>query len=192
MPSSSAARRAAQGVLGSRRGVPLAASSVGPTVTEPALSRIEAENFRSLRNVGVDLGAVNVLVGPNGAGKSNLLDVIEFLGDSVREDLAPALRNRGGYDRVYFRGETSGSIRIRVYAHVTSYSSEAATDEYSLTFRRQRMKPHEIIARWETFKFKRYQGPGRRITINGSKVEITDTRADDTCLLYTSPSPRDS
>jgi len=149
-------------------------------VTEPALSRIEAENFRSLRNVGVDLGAVNVLVGPNGAGKSNLLDVIEFLGDSVREDLAPALRNRGGYDRVYFRGETSGSIRIRVYAHVTSYSSEAATDEYSLTFRRQRMKPHEIIARWETFKFKRYQGPGRRITINGSKVEITDTRADDT------------
>ena len=49
--------------------------------------------------IRVPASTVVCLVGPNGAGKSNLLDVIDFLGDSVREDLAPALSKRGGFDR---------------------------------------------------------------------------------------------
>lgn len=147
----------------------------------PALQRIEVENYRSLRKVAVDLGPVNVLVGPNGAGKSNFLDVIEFLGDSVREDLMPALDRRGGFDSVYFRGDPSGngSIRIRVTASVTSHSSDRAKDEYTLTFRRPPNLRQRIL-RWETFKFKRFQGPGKRITIKGSKLEIVQTKKGET------------
>src|SRR5689334_8485681 len=107
-----------------------------------SLISIEARNFRSLQNVRVELGELNVLVGPNEAGKSNFLDLIQFLGDSARDDLGPALEERGGYERVRFRGASapSGPISIHVKAAVTTHSSENAPDEYDLTFWAQKMK----------------------------------------------------
>jgi hypothetical protein len=46
--------------------------------------RIEALNYRSLRDVDVSIGNFEILVGPNGSGKSSLLDVIAILGDILR------------------------------------------------------------------------------------------------------------
>ncbi len=40
------------------------------------LSRIKIESFKSLEDVEIDLGLVNVFVGANGSGKSNLLEAI--------------------------------------------------------------------------------------------------------------------
>jgi predicted ATPase len=147
----------------------------------PALLELRLHNFESLRQVAVKLSALNVLVGPNGAGKSNFLDAIQFLGDSVRDDLVPALEERGGYDRVRFRGKTSGPVRIGVSANVTRYSSLNAPDEYSLSFNNLRLRrvtengaAQDFIRRWESFRFKRKQGPGRRITINGSTVALAE------------------
>lgn len=48
------------------------------------ISRIEAQGFRSLRDVQQDLAPFQVLVGPNGSGKSSFLDVLAFLGDMLR------------------------------------------------------------------------------------------------------------
>jgi predicted ATPase len=146
------------------------------------LLELETRNFRSLRRVSVTLKPLNVLVGPNESGKSNFLDVIQFLGDSVRDDLEPALSRRGGYDRVHFRGENpvEGPIAISVKAAVTSNSSESAPDEYRLSFWRggTRAKPATFLMRNEEFKFKRTQGRGRRITIRGTRVEFVDTRGE--------------
>lgn len=61
-----------------------------------SLTYIEAQHFLSLGKVRVDLGPLNVLVGPNGAGKTNLLRTIEFLGETARTDLAPAVNQFGG------------------------------------------------------------------------------------------------
>ena len=69
-----------------------------------ALHRLIARNFLSLREVDVSLRDLNVLVGPNGAGKSNLLRAIQFLGDTARQDLAPAIAKHGGMGQIYFRG----------------------------------------------------------------------------------------
>src|SRR4051812_11935883 len=98
------------------------------------LAAVAVENFRSLRSVELALGPLNVLVGPNAAGKSNLLDVIAFLGDAARTDLLPALDKRGGYDRLYFRGETKGPVKIRLEAVLTENASSTAPDEYTLEF----------------------------------------------------------
>lgn len=146
-----------------------------------SLLRISARNFRSLRNVDVELGSLNVLVGPNEAGKSNFLDVIEFLGDSARMDLAEALELRGGIDRVRFRSEdvpSGGSVSIHVAANVTRYSSETAPDEYDLNFHSRRLRDgaRSILIRNEEFRFKRTQGRGRRITVSGDRAEVVDTR----------------
>ncbi len=141
------------------------------------LLELTLKNYKSLRDVSVRLGPLNVLVGPNGSGKSNLLDVIQFLGDSVREDLGPALEKRGGWSRLYFRGESRGPLRIHVKAHVTSHAHKDAPDEYTLSIAGITGK---LLKRNEQFKFKRFKGRGRRITIQGAKVDLIETVGEKT------------
>jgi predicted ATPase len=43
------------------------------------LTSLHVKNYRSLVDVEIDLGPVNVLFGPNGAGKSSILDALWFL-----------------------------------------------------------------------------------------------------------------
>src|SRR4051812_16026279 len=132
----------------------------------PALLHLDIKNFKSLRDVRVELGPVNVLVGPNASGKSNFLDVIQFLGDSVREDLGPALDSRGGFERVRYRGaDGEGPVRIHVGASVTRYSSPTAPDEYELSFTTRGgnvrrvdeegeavLERRDLLYRWESFQ----------------------------------------
>lgn len=151
--------------------------------TPPYLMRLRARNFRSLKDVEVQLQPLNVLVGPNGAGKSNLLDVIAFLGDSGREDLGPAVTSRGGFERVRFRGLADRStepLSIEIEAAVTKNSNRKASDNYTLAVRplylrrRGQFNRGTILARDESFLFKRTAGPGRRINISGSDLTIVD------------------
>lgn len=124
---------------------------------------------------------LTVLVGPNGAGKSNLLKVIQFLGDTARLDLVPAIEKHGGFERLSFRGTSetkSPRIRIGITGLITGNSSETAPDEYSLSIWQHRVatkdKTRTLFRRFEYFVFKRTKGRGRRITVQGSKVELAD------------------
>ena len=47
------------------------------------LTKITIRNFKSLANVEVELGQVNLFVGANGSGKSNLLEALSFLSSAV-------------------------------------------------------------------------------------------------------------
>lgn len=143
-----------------------------------SLLRIRAKNYRCLDDVDVELGALSVLVGPNGSGKSTLLDVIQFLGDAVREDLGPAVARRGGFELLRFRGQQRPvPIVIGVEAAVTKFASETAGDEYTLTFRELPMAGRlkkRVVRREESFRFKRTRGKGRRLTVKGSKFTVHD------------------
>jgi predicted ATPase len=149
----------------------------------PYLLRLKVQNYRSLRDIEVRLAALNVLVGPNGAGKSNLLDAIAFLGDATRDDLAPALEGRGGFDRVLFRGSPArDKIAIEVEAAVTKNSSMRATDNYSLSFYRRKLRGRSedyFLGREETFAFKRTAGPGRRITVDGNRITFHKPQGEE-------------
>ena len=142
------------------------------------LLELEVENFRSLRQVSVPLGPLNVLVGPNGAGKSNLLDVFRFLADIIQTDIEPALAGRGGFESTAFRGGSRppSNIRVRLKATWTKHSSPSAPDEYALQITRRRRDGRETLARQESFQFKRTRGRGRRITIQGKEAQVVDTR----------------
>lgn len=145
------------------------------------LVKVRAKNFRSLRDVEVELQPLNVLVGPNASGKSNFLDLIAFLGDAVREDLRPAIKKRGGFERVAFRSAATqlAKVEITVEAVVTKYASDKARDAYTLRFfEHQPFKPgvgRAVLVREEEFRFKRTKGSGRRLTINGKKFTIYTT-----------------
>ncbi len=55
------------------------------------ISRIEAVNYRCLRNVSQALDRFHILAGPNGSGKSTLLEVARLLGAFAREGLDAVL-----------------------------------------------------------------------------------------------------
>lgn len=73
------------------------------------LTRLQARNFKSLRNLDLSLSLNNVLVGPNMGGKSNLLDALHFLNEcwfpqSGTFGPVNALVRRGGIDEVLWKG----------------------------------------------------------------------------------------
>ncbi|WP_306369118.1 AAA family ATPase [Nocardiopsis sp. CC223A] len=152
------------------------------------LLELEVQNFRSLRQVSIPLGPLNVLVGPNGVGKSNLLDVFRFLADIIHTDIEPALERRGGFDATAFRGgsRSPSTIRIRLKAIWTKHSSASAPDEYALQITRRRRDGRDTLSRQESFQFKRTKGRGRRITIKGEKAQVMDTRksADEDTVTH--------
>ncbi|HAK79073.1 MAG TPA: chromosome segregation protein SMC [Runella sp.] len=45
------------------------------------LTKLHIQNFKSLKEVTLDLQPVNLLIGPNNSGKTNLLKAVEFLGN---------------------------------------------------------------------------------------------------------------
>lgn len=143
------------------------------------LLRLTAKNFLSLREVDVTLGELNVLVGPNGAGKTNLLRAIQFLGDTARMDLVPAIRHNGDFQQLLFRGAKENkplpSISLGIRAQVTGHASVSTPDDYRLTFGERKLDDNRgVLRRRERFSFELGKGLGQRITINGSRVDIVN------------------
>ena len=47
------------------------------------LKRVSIQNFKSLKDVTLDLQKVNLLIGPNNSGKTNFLKALEFFNKNV-------------------------------------------------------------------------------------------------------------
>jgi putative ATP-dependent endonuclease of OLD family len=43
------------------------------------ISSLHIENFRSIKNLNIQLGETTVLIGPNNAGKTAILDAVRLL-----------------------------------------------------------------------------------------------------------------
>lgn len=85
------------------------------------IKRIAVENFRTLRDVKLDLGLRNVLVGPNMSGKSNLIDLFRFIWNMVVtvpgiSGLGNAFNLRNGFYEVAWKGSDSPLIKIELSA----------------------------------------------------------------------------
>ena len=80
------------------------------------IRRIQARNYRCLRNVDVALNPFQVLIGANATGKSALLDAIAFLGDLSRDGLDPAVARRAGsfQDLVWGRPELDPGLELNI------------------------------------------------------------------------------
>ncbi|MBT9160668.1 MAG: ATP/GTP phosphatase [Dehalococcoidia bacterium] len=72
------------------------------------IGKIRITNYKSLRNVDIELGKFNVLVGPNASGKSNFLDSLAFLSETAQNPITAAFSPRGGFKRVVFGGDKGG------------------------------------------------------------------------------------
>lgn len=60
------------------------------------VEQLWVKNYRSLKDVRVTFGHLNVLVGLNGSGKSSLIDVLRFVSDTLLLGLEAAIFKRQG------------------------------------------------------------------------------------------------
>jgi len=77
-------------------------------------TRIEAKNYRCLKEVSQPLDGFEILVGPNGGGKSTFLDVVGFLSDFVSDGVEAAVERRTDnfQNLVYGVGETEFRLSV--------------------------------------------------------------------------------
>ena len=137
-------------------------------MAEQRLSELRVERFRSLRQITLPLGPVNVLIGPNGAGKTNVLKVFDFLADVVRTDLEPALHARGGFEELVFRGGADRAHHMLIgLKGAWSPSDEGVLDEYVLRIRDAPFAREEI--------FRSAGDESRTITVTGAVAAAHDT-----------------
>lgn len=140
----------------------------------PTVTRLAVSGFRSLSAVDVPLDRLTVLVGPNGAGKTNVLNVLRFLSTTVRFDLQAAVDRWGGLQGLLRRSDPPPPrIVVEAAGIITKHARATSPDQYRLTVSSDKQGR---LRRSESFSFKRYRGPGRKITVDGSKVEVSGDR----------------
>ncbi len=90
-----------------------------------AITELWVRGYRSIREVRVELGRVNVLVGPNGCGKSNLYRGMVLLSSAGRGELARTLASEGGMPSVLWAGaRKKGPVRVTLGVTVEDWSYE--------------------------------------------------------------------
>lgn len=68
------------------------------------LDRIQIRNYKSIRNLDLELSALNVLIGANGSGKSNFIGVFKFLNHLIEGNLQTYTAAQGGADLILHFG----------------------------------------------------------------------------------------
>src|SRR6185369_17936470 len=70
-----------------------------------ALRELVVQQYRSIRDLRLQLRPVNVLTGPNGCGKSNLYNSMFLLSKAAAGGFARAIAEEGGMPSVLWAGE---------------------------------------------------------------------------------------
>src|ERR1700680_3010051 len=68
------------------------------------IKQIHLSGYRSVRELSLELQAINVLTGPNGCGKSNLYNSLVLIGRAAQGEFAQAVAEEGGTPSVFWAG----------------------------------------------------------------------------------------
>tara|TARA_A100001391_G_scaffold145707_1_gene103330 strand:- start:35361 stop:36521 length:1161 start_codon:yes stop_codon:yes gene_type:complete len=68
------------------------------------LTTLAINNYRSVLDLALPLGPLNVVTGANGSGKSNLYRALRLLAATARDDVVSALAHEGGLESTFWAG----------------------------------------------------------------------------------------
>lgn len=83
-----------------------------------SIDRIIVKNYKSLKELKLDLNPFMVFIGPNNAGKSNIFDCFQFLLDFTKNREDTAAKKRGGFEQIVFNGDSTKTISIELQGSV--------------------------------------------------------------------------
>jgi predicted ATPase len=69
------------------------------------INHLHIENFRSIKNVDLEIGNLSFYCGPNGSGKSNFVEALDFLAAAFNRGLSYAVAEKGGFYNMCYRKE---------------------------------------------------------------------------------------
>ncbi|MGN7919026.1 AAA family ATPase [Lysobacter sp. 22409] len=77
------------------------------------LSTLAVANYRSLRQLALPMGRLNLVTGANGSGKSNLYRALRLLAETAQGGVVPALAREGGLGSTLWAGPETISPRMK-------------------------------------------------------------------------------
>jgi len=88
------------------------------------IREIYVRNFLSLADTRIKLGKVNIFIGPNASGKSNIIKLLVFLSEVIKEDTLSAMGSLGysSLKSLFYNFDESNNILIEVYADEVKYT----------------------------------------------------------------------
>ena len=102
----------------------------------PELSHITLRGFKSIKELNLELGPVNVLIGPHGAGKSNFLSFFRMLDELVEGHLQLFAGRSGGANALLYYGrQVTTCIDAELYFDRGGYEIQLTpTEDDALVF----------------------------------------------------------
>lgn len=77
------------------------------------LTRLHIRNFKSIKDLSIDIKDFNILVGPNNSGKTSVLQTLALLKQSIAElTFQGQLVNVGNFKEAVFNHDLRKNIRI--------------------------------------------------------------------------------
>jgi len=77
------------------------------------LTTLAIQNYRSIQQLLIPLGSLNLITGPNGSGKSNLYRALRLLAETARGGVVSSLANEGGLESTFWAGPEKITKRMR-------------------------------------------------------------------------------
>ncbi|OPA95944.1 ATP-binding protein [Pseudomonas fluorescens] len=77
------------------------------------LKTLAVANYRSIKQLVVPLGRLNLVTGANGSGKSNLYRALRLLAETAQGGVITAIAREGGLDSTFWAGPQNISRRMR-------------------------------------------------------------------------------
>ncbi len=102
----------------------------------PKLNRIRLKGFKSIKDLDLELGSINVLIGSNGAGKSNLISFFRMLNELIEGHLQLFVGRSGGANAMLHYGtKVTNSIDAGLYFGRNGYEIQLVpTEDDKLVF----------------------------------------------------------
>lgn len=113
-------------------------------VEKRAISKLTIKGFKTLQDVELELGKLNVLIGPNGAGKSNFVSYFQMLTEMLDLRFQVWVAKRGGASRLLTLGpNVTSKLSTRIIFGDMYYEiTWELTDDNRLIFAQELFRDH--------------------------------------------------
>lgn len=134
------------------------------------ITKIEALNYRSLRNISHPLKPFQILVGPNASGKTTFLDIISFLSQVISNGVDVAVEERAtNFKDLLWQGNGNRfemAVEARIPEHIIAKLSEQNknfdTIRFEISIGQEENEPVRILEERVLLKIDKFVEPLQR------------------------------